>query len=385
MSPSAGTTDLVAIQHALSSVEDSLLPLKFGDERRRLPLLAGIGYRAGKFIFLDVPQDHMLLVLGHEVFGHGARLRELGVGHIGYSFDGPLPYSHGGAVTTFSGEVPDTPLTFLTIQMAGIEAQNVMADTIAERAFENGRLHYRESWLYFESRYLGMTYMLDATDGAAEGHDIADFARTFTDACTQAQCTPITLREIRRGAKLTLADPMLYYALYGFATSYIAEGKATSPLPMIPIGRGVRVLPSLGFQLTPFGSERLLRSAFTSGSRDQGRGARVTTVTLRVGHTGATTPLAIDVHESDVRLFWKMHVGATANVWRQPPVLADQTSAPLRTGGAAAVSVVLPLQKFTHVNWLRGSVTAGYKSEGFVPGEQLGRGLILRAGFTVKH
>ena len=42
--------------------------------------------------------------------------------------------------------------------------------------------------------------MLDATAGAAEGHDIADFARTFKDACTPPQCTPLTLRDIKRGA-----------------------------------------------------------------------------------------------------------------------------------------------------------------------------------------
>ena len=30
---------------------------------------------AAKFTALDVPQDHMLLVVQHEVFGHGARLR----------------------------------------------------------------------------------------------------------------------------------------------------------------------------------------------------------------------------------------------------------------------------------------------------------------------
>src|SRR5258706_9059285 len=359
MSPAAGVWDLLAIQRGIAAVEDGLLPLKFGGERRRLPLLAGIGYRAGKLIFLDVPQDHMLLVLGHEVSGHGARLRELGVGHIGYSFDGPVPYTHGGAVTSFSGEVPDTPLTFLTIEMAGIEAQNVMADAIAARAFENGRLHYREAWLYFENRYLGMTYMLHATKGAPEGHDIADFVRTFTDACTQPPCEPITLSHIKRGARLTLADPMLYYALYGFATSYIAEGKATSPLPMIPIGGGVHVLPSLGFQLAPYGTERLLRGAFTSGARDKGRGARVTAVTLRMGDTGATTPWAIDVHASDVRLFRKVHVGATASLWRQPPALADQTSAPLRAGGAAAATIRLPLKRITRIDWLRASVTAG--------------------------
>ncbi len=102
-----------------------------------------------------------------------------------------------------------------------------------------------------------------------------------------------------------------------------------------------------------------------------------------MGDTGATTPWAIDVHASDVRLFRKVHVGATASLWRQPPALADQTSAPLRAGGAAAATIRLPLKRITRIDWLRASVTAGYKAEGFVPGEQLGRGVIVRAGVVV--
>ena len=379
MSPVAGATNLLTIHRELSRLEDGVLPLKVGAERQRLPLLAGIAYRAGKFIFLDVPQDHMLLVLGHEVFGHGTRLRELGVGRIGYSFDAPPPYGGGGAVTSFEGEMPDTPLAFLTVSMAGIEAQHVMADAIAERALAQGRWHYRDAWLYFENRDLAMSYMLDATEHSAEGNDIADFTRTFKDACKLPGCTPITLRQIKRGALLTLGDPMLYYAMYGFAASYVAEGKAASPVPMIPIGKGMHLLPSLGFQLTPFGTERLLRSAFTTGA------ARITTVTLRVGDTGASTPWGLDVGASDVRLHRALHARVSVSVWRQPPILSGQTSAPLKTGAGASATIALPLRRFTQSDWLHATVTAGYKSEGFVPGDQLGRGAILRIGLTALH
>ena len=177
---------------------------------------------------------------------------------------------------------------------------------------------------------------------------------------------------------------MLYYAVYGFASSYIAEGKATSPLPMIPLGHGMHVMPSVGFQLAPYGTERLLRSAFVSG-RGPGRRVRVTTVTLRVGKTGASTPWGLDLHASDVHLFRTLHVRVAATLWRQPPVLSDKTSAPLRTGAVGTATVALPLRKFTHGDWLHAIVTAGYKSEGFVPGELLGGGVIIRAGLSATH
>jgi hypothetical protein len=391
MSPAAGTMDLLTIQHEIATVEDRRLPLKFGDEQRRWPLVAGILYRTGKFVGLDVPQDHMLLVLGHEVFGHGARLRELGVGRIGYSFDWPPPYGAGGAVTGFSGTFPDTPLASLTIDMAGIEAQNTMADSIAETAIARGRIHYREAWLYFETRYLGTAYMLNATGQSPAGDDVADFFRTFREACKPPGCKPITLSDLKKGARLTLADPLLYFSLYGFASSYVAQGNATSAIPMIPLGHGVRYVPSVGFQMTPYGTEDIFRNSFVTGADRALRS--VTNITLRFGTTGASRPWAIDARVADVRLFRGIHGRVAADIWRQPPILADQTSAPLKTGGAAAAplksgaaaaaTIILSLGKLTRLDWLNAAITAGYKSEGFVPGEQICKGVIVRAGVAI--
>ena len=80
MTPAAGVQGLLTAQHLLASAEDRWLPLKIGAERSRPALALGILYRAGKFLALDMPQDHFLMVVAHEVFGHGARFRELGDG-----------------------------------------------------------------------------------------------------------------------------------------------------------------------------------------------------------------------------------------------------------------------------------------------------------------
>lgn len=383
--PTAGALNLIGIQRALASLEDRFLPMKFGAERSRVALTAGILYRTAKFVALDVPQDHMFLVVQHEVFGHGARLRELGTGRIGYGFDPPIPYGHGGGVTKFDGTIPGSPLSFLAIESAGIEAQHSLADAIAERALARGRFHYREAWLYFESRYLALTYILDATSFAREGNDVADFARTMADDCARPSCRPITLKNLQRGARLMLADPLLYFAAYGFASSYVGLGEPTSPIPMIPVGRGVRYLPSVGFAMTPFGTERSLRSSFVSGLRAKGLGQKVTSVMLRVGNTGATTPWGVDVKMPDIkvpRIPWR--VSPAVSVWRQPFILAEHTSAPLETGAAASATFVLPLPRRLRLPRVNGIyVTAGAKSEGYIPGEQLSGGGILRAGLSI--
>jgi hypothetical protein len=387
VTPAAGSQNLLTVQHALASLEDWALPLKLGQERSRPGLALGILYRTGKFLGLDVPQDHMLMVIAHEVFGHGARLRELGSGRIRYGFDVPIPYGDGGAVTRFRGELPDTPLTFLAIEMAGIEAQHTLADAIAARALARGQLHYREAWLYFESRLTGMTYILTASAHSADGHDVADFLETFREACKGPACTPVTRRDVQRRALLTLADPLLYFSIYGFAASYVGQGQMASRIPMIPLGRDFQYLPSVRFQLTPYGTEWVFRNAFKrtslTGPRAQGRG--LTGVTLRIGATGASTPWGLDVSAPEFTLpLLRWRVKPAVSFWRQPSLNAQETSAPLETGFGVTAATVLALPRRFRSDWWNGVyVMGGYKSRGFVPGEQLYGGGFLRAGVTL--
>jgi hypothetical protein len=360
------------------------VPHRFGAETSRPALALGILYRAGKFIALDVPQDHMLMVVAHEVFGHGARFRELGSGRIGYGFDPPIPYGSGDAFTRFNGRFPLSPLAHLTASSSGIEAQHALGDAISERAVERGRLHYREAWLYFESRLTGMTYILTATPHSSEGHDVAGFLETFDEACI-APCSPLTRRYVQRRALAALADPLLFYSLYGVTASYIGNGETSGPVPLIPIGRSMRVLPSLGYALTPYGAEWSVRSAIQSDAKAQKRERRLTNVVLRFGNTGATTTWGVSARVADVTRIKLFRIGVNVDIWRQPDLFADQTSDPLETGAGATATVVMPLPPFLRSPWSdRIHVTAGYKSQGYVPGEQLSGGAVLRAGVMLR-
>ena len=315
MTPAAGAQGLLTIQHLLASAEDRWLPGKFGDETRRPVLALGILYRTAKFVALDMPQDHFLMVVAHEVFGHGARFRELGNGRIGYGFDAPIPYGSGDAFTSFRGEFPVSPLASLNISASGLEAQHSLADAITESAVSRGRLHYREAWLYFESRITGMTYILTASPHSAPGHDTADYLKAFEEACPRP-CVPSTRKYVQQRAWLALADPLVYYAGYGLAASYIGNGNMTAPIPMIPLGRDVRVLPSLGFALAPYGTEWILRTELnTRASLIGGPRRRVTRATVRVGNTGASTTWGVGVRAADVLRVRGLRLDAAVDVW----------------------------------------------------------------------
>jgi hypothetical protein len=383
MTPAAGAQGLLTVQHLLASVEDRWLPLKIGAERSRPALAVGILYRAGKFITLDMPQDHFFLVVAHEVFGHGARFRELGNGRIGYGFDAPIPYGSGDAFTRFNGFFPDSPLASLSVSAAGIEAQHALADAIAERAVARGRLHYREAWLYFESRMAAVDYMLSASPTSSEGHDVADFLETFEKACT-APCSPLTRNYVQRRALLALADPLLFYSMYGLAISYIGNGSPTGPMPLIPVGGGVRLMPSLGYALAPYGAEWSLRASLHQEQRAQSRERRITGITLRVGNTGASSTWGFSTRAADVLRVRGFRIGMAFDVWRQPELLADRTTDPQHLGAGAVATVVVPIPRFLRSQWTDGiQISAGYKSRGFVPGEQLSGGGVVRAGIAL--
>lgn len=384
MTPAAGAQNLLTIQHLFASAEDRWLPLKIGSERSRPGLALGILYRSGKFFLLDMPQDHFFLVAAHEVFGHGTRFRELGDGRLRYGFDAPIPYGSGDAFTRFNGLFPVSPLADLTVSAAGIEAQHSLADAIADRAAGRGRIHYREAWLYFESRMAAVSYALSASPTSSEGHDVADYLEAFEKACT-APCVPLTRNHVQRRSLAALVDPLLYYSLYGLAVSYIGNGQPTGPMPLIPLGGGVRIMPSLGYALAPYGGEWSVRSVLLAGKREEGRGEKVHGVTVRVANTGASPAWAVSARVAQVTRVRRLGVDVNVHVWQQPEVLADKTSDAPSFGGGALATVVVPMPRWLRTRWSDGiHVTGGYKSEGFVPGEQLSGGGVLRVGFTVR-
>ena len=384
MTPAAGAQNLLTAQHLLAAAEDRWLPLKIGTERSRPALALGILYRSGKFITLDMPQDHFLLVVAHEIFGHGARFRELGEGSLRYGFDAPIPYGSGDAVTKFNGRFPISPLADMNVSASGMEAQHSLADAIAERAVARGRIHYREAWLYFESRMAAVSYILSASPTSSEGHDAASFLETFEKACT-TPCSPTTRNQLQRRSLLALADPLLYYSLYGLAVSYIGNGSTTGPMPLVPVGRGVRMMPSLGFALAPYGTEWTMRVALQQAEKSQNLAPRLTSVTLRVGDTGASSTWGAGARASDVLRLWGLRFGVAVDLWRQPELLADQTSDPQKVGGSALGTVVVPLPRMLRSRWSDGiQITGGYKSQGFVRGEQLAGGGVVRAGIVFR-
>jgi hypothetical protein len=378
MTPAAGTIDLLTAQRALVSVEDRWLPPARFDESTRVKRGLGIGYRAGKWFALDLPQDHFLMVVGHEIFGHGSRLREIGARGVHYSFDAPIPYGAGGAVTEFSGDLLVTRADALAIDTAGIEAQNVLADHIGREAVTSRALHYREAWLYLESRLDGLRYIRSVSPRSSPGHDVRSFLLDFNDECDPPACEPLDAATLKRRALVMLGDPMLAYAGYAWAASYMVHGRATGPVPMIPLPGDVRYLPALRFEMTPYGTAITAEHTIV-------RHGRVTNVSIGVGDTGAARAWDVGVGSGDVLRRSRLIAGASVKLWRQPELDAPPNTQAMTTGVLAVGTLRIAMPGSAATGGLRLLVEAGYKSDGFVRGERLHAGPIVRAGIVIRR
>jgi hypothetical protein len=375
MTPIAGAIDLLSLQRAAATIEDRWLPPARFDESTPFRRMLGIGYRLGKWFALDLPQDHFLTVVAHEISGHGARLREIGATSIHYRFDAPVPYGDGGGVTEFSGSVLATRADILAVDTGGIEAQNVLADTIGRPALLHGALHYREAWLYLEARLHALRYIRSVSPTSSAGHDVASFLRDFNDGCEPPACVPLDGPALKRRALLILADPLIAYSAYGWAMSYLVRGRTTLGVPMITLAPGIRYLPALAFELTPYGTEwSMAHNIATVG--------RLTRISVRVGDTGAERAWGVGVLATGLVRRGRVTAGFEGDVWQQPGL--DDVPARLqpRTGGRAAATVQLSLAPSGP--WQRAALVfqGGYKTDGFVRGERLHAGAVVRAGLS---
>jgi hypothetical protein len=367
MTAAAGSAVIDLAATVVGRAEDAILPPTLFEEDTAVRRAGGVGYRFARLFALDVPQEDWLRVANHEVFGHGARLRERFDGPIRYSIGVPPPYGSGGGSTSFEFNREPTLEEVLAITVGGMEANNIAASRVALRAMREGQSTYRDMLRYLLGRLDTVGYILDTDDELEEpGHDVSDFIRTLRDAAG----SDLTAGELKRRAIVGLADPMLGYAVYGLAVSYLWRGRTRVTVPTFTLG-GVRYLPALRFHLTSFGTEWVLDNTFV-------RDLRATRVSVRVGEAPDARSFGAAVRRDAVWTWRRARIDADVSAWHQPRLL-DDGGVERSAGGAAFAIASIPLE----VRWLRWAsvvVQAGYKTRGFIEGEPLDAGVVVRGG-----
>jgi hypothetical protein len=375
----AGATVAAAVGEAVARIEDAFVPARLFSERGVARRSANVTYRVFKLVLFDIPQESWLLVANHELMGHGGRLRERFDGPVGYTIGAPAPYGSGGGSTFFGFDREPTIHELMAISTAGMEADAMSARVVAERAFATRAIRPRDAIRYLFFELDTFDYVRRTGDEPERpGHDVSDFIADYNEYADRAGAETLAPRTLRREVLASLANPMLGIAAYAIGR-YLWNGSTDTRVPALTIA-GVRYLPLMRYQLTPYGTEW----ALTNHLAGRAGSARVD---VRVGRAPGTRPWGIGIERRGVATWRSWHLDAGGNVWRQPRIDREIDVAPgpdsltfgIEIGGRAE----RPLRRFWMLPPVSAIVDVRAKTGGFVPGEPIGAGVNLRAGVGI--
>lgn len=380
LSVGAGATLSVAAGDLVALLESELVPHRLVEERGALRRTGNIAYRTAKLILFDRPQEQWLMVANHEVMGHGGRVREFYDGYLDFHLDAPWPYGDGGGATLFAPDRDVTVHELQAISVAGMEANAVGAALISKRAFADRRLAPREALRFLGFQLDAFEYIQDTGDDPEKaGHDVSDFLVRYNLTGAFSGAETLDAQTLRRESWITLANPMIASAVVTIAR-YLATGDDSGTVWTLPVA-GLHLMPALQYRLTPFGTEWAVVTDVATRSR-------TAQIAFRSGRAPLTSPWGIGGTVDGWRISgWRLEVGG--ELWRQPPLALgempdfgiDEVGSPLEWGGVVRGRVESPaIRLWSALKPATFIVDAGVKSGGFIPGEPLDGGLVLRAG-----
>lgn len=386
-SSTMGAHNLSAAHAGFGALEDRIIPLKLGREEGWVWNLGGFAYRLAKLSMFDILlPDYLGMLAQHEFFGHGYRMRELEFRDIEYSLWLPPPYGEGG------GETSGFPLRTITldesilVSLAGVQANLVLARQMERTWMLSGRMDYHQAGLYWQSflDLYGYVNVSDEITPIAEnsGNDIAGYLnkvnrRAGLDYLDEFALTRDDLQEKLR---FELLNPFLWYALYTQFGVYAWSGEASWNFPAPRLGP-LRFMPGIRVGLSPYGMEYHWDGYFTherglfhlyarkGGAHLEetwGGGARWTPVSSRSTKMG----LAIDI--------WDQPGLLLGDPESEDKLIDERLESGL--GGAAWLELWTPM--FPPFSFFDFYGQAGYKTDGYLPGEPLQDGAVIRAGFA---
>ncbi len=381
-----GAENIITLQKMICQMEDRVLPIRFSDESTFGQKVAGIGYRGAKILAIDLPVDYLSFLVQHEVFGHGSRYREVGYKDFYVELNLPFPYGPGRGFIRASGlgESVTSQTEDLMSIAGGMEGTLLLAHQLEYRWLQDDAMHYRQSFLYLISRNDIVAYIWRDRLFSNERFVGGDPANWLIDinvlyAFKEENIGKwYTHDRIEKQSLIALANPFQWYAAYTVAKTYLVDGDThLEQMPTIHIGK-LEFLPALGFNLTPFGSEFILNQ-YIIGKR------RLTDVQVSVGDPYFNKFYAASVNVHDLVKSEKYSVGLHIGAWEQPPALlggerVEESSGGLGGFGKAQLAY-FPLQNHANLG-LYASV--GYKTTGYLMGEQLDKGAIYRFGLAFR-
>jgi hypothetical protein len=390
-----GARSVASLGHVLFEYERALPRPVDLDEAALLGKTVAVAGRLLKLTFLDYPLASTETVVVHEVFGHGARARELGAAPV-YTFRLPEPYAailspndpSGRIAGDYSG-VTLPAAKDLVVRLGGVESGYVMDWWINDRATAaHGWIRHDDLLVYASAKVVYMSDLFrSSTEHIGQSASDSDVAAYVTDLQVRfGRIRPedrvAIVEKLRAGYIWNLADPTLLFSAYGTLVDLLWNGKRYSRLPL-PSVAGTVVYAVPRFSFSPFGAEHYL-DVFAS------RGSLVVDVYGRAGSSGLASYTGGGARVLAWTPLRALSLGGDVDVWSQPPVLAAQGVALGGLGASRLPTNEAPGASFgvyarlAVLGKLGVTGKLAYKTSGFLMGEPVGEGLYGYVGVSVE-
>lgn len=279
--------------------EDELLGLA---SRGRPTAPLAVLERLAALVLVDLPVASYELVVPHEIFGHGARYRELGA-EASYHIGPPLPYDlkpdHSASPRSFRR--PLYPDESMIVNLGGLQTQATQQRDLAFTVFRSGVLGRGDALLYAGNALTKIAQIFGARDLDRVASVIATRRRLDASRYRGA---------LRFSAIGELSDPLLWYAIYAVGFRYLVRGDRELPFPAPRLG-GARVWLTSRVLPVPWGVEPHLDALVSAGSFDAD-------VALRPGFGPGGGSFGFQVDMRGVRVLRVLRLGLGVAGWLQP-------------------------------------------------------------------
>lgn len=372
----SGAENLISANYLYATLDKNYIPSSIFKEKHTVGKLGNIAYRFAKFWYLDFELSAWAFRTQHEYFGHTVRAKQAGYYDawpvIGY------PYFSKNKGLTYIGErigyssVHENKL----INSGGTEANNILAKNIFAKTLLNNEILYQQSLLYFGNntyQSLGFLFVNDISD-------IQDVKYYNKYVIYKADKTKVN-QQFKTLAWLDiLIDPMNYISMYSIFKNYIYEGKHTTKIPMLRIGGKFRYLPDFRYVLTPYSPELMYENYFKFDDK-------LLNITIRHAALTFHKSFGISVKLYNYNISDRLCCDSQISYWKQPElkIYNDSNEKIIFDEKDLGLAFIQSTYyRLANKNDFSLMLAVGYKTGGYLEGEILDKGLILRGGLSFR-
>ena len=329
--------------------------------------------------------NDLLMLIQHEVSGHGFRQRSAGREVGGYSLSfiinnhpASLLIALVAPMNSLGGATHYKPINKkLSLDdkllgcIAGNEANAVLANELILQNFKHRKLDYRDYNLFFKAFTNLLGYII-LTSPDKQGDDIVAYLESMS---RKYGSNKLVLEDLKNSSLLFYLNPVLHLSIISFY-SYAFKKETTTFIPCLSFGR-CAYMPIIRIGLTPFGIGYYLDN-YLAYSKS------TLLLTLQLGKIPGQQRYisGLSSKTADLYTYKKYTLDLKAGLFYQPTlVLNDATTASAHTPSHWAYMLGIQNRlQLTTCFAISGSVA--YKNAGFMEGIVAQQGWMWEAGLS---